>query len=728
MMIDSIYISRRFFLKSGSLTAIALATGGIRLEAYAVEDNTQAFAGWVEIKPDNTINILFPSTEMGQGSSTSLPQILADELYANWDLVSIQQLNADDRRFGNPAFGKVLYTAGSSAVYGYFNVLRQTGAHLREMIKQAAANHWGVNVDSLQTANSEVINTSSDRKLSYGEIVSSPQFANITLTKNVELKSKDHYSLIGKSIPRRDVVAKSTGKAIYAIDVRLPEMLYATIERSPVEGETIIELNDEATRNTKDIVDVIRLPDGVAVLAKTMHASLVGRGKLDITWSEKSPARQYSSNATLAAYKKSAEGNDNGHAWREEGNARKGLNNANKIIQSTYTSDYAYHAQLEPIAAVAKVDSDSKGAEIWAGTQTQSWTTHTAMQVLQTTRDRIKLNMMTMGGGFGRRTELMQNYIRDALICSKKTKKPVKVVWSRTDDIKFGGFRPAAAQTIKGGLNNEGVLTAWHHRVATPSVIEYFNPIRWQQVTPNDIVSMRGAESKFYAIPDFLAEHVITERHARILPWRGIGAAYTSFAAEAFMDELAVEANKEPLAFRKALMINNPRGKALLDKVNEMATKVPLEEGRARGLAFAGYGDSQSAGIIEISLNTSSGQIRVHNVWIAVDAGQIISPDNSHNQIEGGVLFGVSSSLYERLTITNGQVDQENFYDYNILRNNMAPKIEVFLADSIEEPTQIGETGNPMVAPAIANAFFALTGRRLRHLPFTPDHVLKALS
>ncbi len=515
-MSASIDVSRRVFLKSGAAVAVALSAGGIRLEAYASENTLEIFAGWVEVKPDNSVHILFPSTEMGQGSETGLPQILADELDADWEQVSIHQLNKDDRRFGNPAFGNILYTAGSSAIYGYFNVLRQAGATLRDMIRERAAAEWSVDAAAVETGNSRVSHAATNRSMSYGEVVALPGFAETRLSTPVELKSHEQYTLIGKSIPRRDIPAKSTGKAQYAIDVRVPDMLYATVLRSPVEGETIASLDDERALATSDVVDVVTLPDGVAVIARTLHASFAGRAALDVSWTETSPFRNYSSSDTLEAYRKAAVGEAEGAAWRAQGDAMAGLAGAKRSFDAVYTSDYAYHAQIEPMAAVASVDADGKGAEIWVGTQTQSWSTRTATEVLGTTPDRIRLNMMTMGGGFGRRTELMQNYLRDALLCSKVANQPVKVVWSRTDDIKFGAFRPAAAQYLKAGINEEGVLTSWHHRVATPSVIEYFNPIRWQQVDPKDIVSMRGAESQFYTIPDFLAEHVKTERQARI--------------------------------------------------------------------------------------------------------------------------------------------------------------------------------------------------------------------
>ncbi len=730
-MSDSSRFSRRFLLKAGTAAAalIVLSSGAVRLLVYNTkEDDADALASWVEITTDNRVHILFPSTEMGQGSETALPQILADELDADWEQVVIHQLNTDDRRFGNPAFGHVLYTAGSSGVYAYFNVMREAGAHLRDMMRQRVATEWGVDIGSVKTSNSSATHASSGRSMRYGDIISLPDFASTNPSKPPALKSPADYTLIGKSIPRRDIPAKVTGKAVFAIDVRVPDMLYATVLRSPVEGESIESIDDQAALATKDVLEVITLPDGVAVVAKTLHASLTGRAKLQVTWTEDSLFRRHSSSDTLEAYKEVAQSQVAGEPWRTAGNVDASLERAGKIIDAVYTSDYAYHGQLEPMAAVANVDEDGKGAEIWAGTQTQSWTTRTATEVLQTTKERIKLNMMTMGGGFGRRTELMQNYVRDALLCSRSVKKPVKVIWTREDDVKFGAFRPAAAQYLRAGLNEKGALAAFHHRVATPSVIKYFNPVRWQQVVPKDVISMRGAENKFYKIDNFLAEHVITERHARILPWRGIGAAYTSFAAEAFMDEIAFMAGADPIKFRRSLLSENPRGVALIDKVTGMAASVPLEEGRGRGIAFAGYGNTQSAGIVEISVNERTGDIRVHNAWVAVDAGQVISPNNAQNQIEGGVLWGVSASLYECITITNGQVDQSNFYDYLVLRNHLAPKIDVHIMQNNEKPTQVGEAGNPLVAPAIANAFFVVTGRRLRHLPFTADRVREALS
>ncbi|MEM1307756.1 MAG: molybdopterin cofactor-binding domain-containing protein, partial [Pseudomonadota bacterium] len=569
----------------------------------------------------------------------------------------------------------------------------------------------------------------SGRSASYGELADKAIFVtDIPDVSEADLKSPDEFRLIGKDVPRRDIPGKTTGRAQYAIDVRVPDMLYASVLRAPVEGETAATLNDADARSVAGVVDVVALPDGIAVVAETLWAAFQGRDRLDVTWTSTSNLRNANSATDLESYAVAAEGDDEAAVWHTAGDAKAMIAGAPGKLARTYRSDYAYHAQLEPMAVVASVTADGKGAEIWAGTQTQSWTTVTATTVLKTTPERIKLNMMTMGGSFGRRTALIQEYVRDALLASRAVGRPVKVVWTREDDVKFGWFRPTAAQRMSAGFDETGRITGWHHRVATPSVIAYFNPRRWKQVAPKDIISMRGAENKFYDFDNVLAEHVITEQRARIIPWRAIGASYTAFAAEAFMDELAEEAGQDPLGFRLAHTAKNARGQRLLRTVAKMADWGTPRSDTALGLAYAGYGNAQAAGVAEIRLDRDTGEIRVERFWAAIDAGLIIAPNNSLNQIEGGIVYGLSSALKERVTIVDGEVEQHNFFDYEILRANEMPRLEVELMRDGPEPLQVGEVGTPMVAPAIANAFAKLTGKRLRHMPFTRDRVLEVLA
>lgn len=729
-------LSRRGFVKGAGVTFVLSALGVTALSSCSSPQDVvmdplggsdaMGVNQWLSIDPNGKITIVFPSTEMGQSSYSTLPQILAEELDANWDDVAIHQLNADDRRFGNPLFGGVLYTAGSTGVQAYFDPMRRAGAQARDVLLQVAARHWGVDKSALTTEPSLVLAPNGE-SLTYGEIVAmGMDDVSVPDAESVVLKDRSEFRIIGKPMPRRDVVAKSTGKAEYAIDVDLPNMAYATVMRAPVEGEEPVSIADAEARAVPGVIDVVALPDGVAVVGESLWAALGGRGVLQVEWSQSSPMRAYSSADTLAEYAAAAEdAGTSGEVWEEKGDAASAIATADRSYSQLYLTDYAYHAQIEPMASVASVDADGEGAEIWAGTQTQSWTTRTVATTLDIPPANVRLNMMTMGGSFGRRTALVQDYVRDSVLCSKAIGRPVKVIWTREDDVKHGTFRPAAAQKLEAGITADGKLDGWKHRVATPSVIGFFNPVRWDAVRPNDVISMRGAESKFYGIKDFRAEHVITERRARLAPYRGIGAAYTSFAAEAFMDELAEQAGRDPLDFRLDLVADNPRGRHLLEKVAEMSGWRTRGD-RALGLSFAGYSSSMAAGVAEIEVN-DRGEIQVTNFWAAVDAGLIVSPDNSHNQVEGGIVFGISSALSERIEIERGEVVQNNFYDYQIARAPQVPPIEIYLADVDAPPVGVGEVGSPMVSGAIANAFYAAKGKRLRHMPFTPDRVREAM-
>ena len=730
---QSLGLSRRTFLSSAAaLTLVIGSSGLVRVSRAATpaQDDLLDANIWVRVASDDSITIVFPSTEMGQGSSTALPLILAEEMDADWDRVVVEQLDRDDGAFGNPLFGGILYTAGSTAVSGYFDTLRKAGAQARRVLMHAAAQHWSAAPESVATEPSVVVHRDTGRALTYGEIADLPAVPlTIPEVSERDLKPPSDYRLIGRHVPRRDIPAKSTGSERYVIDVQVPGMLFAAVARSPVAGETPQRVDEAATLSIDGVVRTVMLPDGVAVVAERLEAALAGREQLSVDWSTQAPERAFDSDADLAAYAEAASDHSrSGTPWRTQGDVVAAIDRSDRVVEAVYLSDYAYHAQIEPMAAVASVDPDGAGAEVWAGTQTQTWTMRTITDVLQTTPDRVRLHMMTMGGSFGRRTALTQEYVRDALLTSRAVGRPVKVVWTREDDVKHGWFRPAAAQTLRAGLTADGRLDGWHHRVATPSVIAYFNPLRWEQVAPSDIISMRGTESKFYEIEDFLAEHVITEPRARVAPWRAIGASYTSFAAEAFMDELAQAAGTDPIAFRMHLLTNNPRGRRLLEQVAEMAGWGRAPGDTALGVAFAGYGDSMAAGIAEIALDRDSGRISVPRFWAAVDAGLIVSPDNALAQIEGGIVFGVGSALKERITIRAGEVEQNNFYDYEILRANEVPEIAIHLELSDGPPTGIGEVGTPMVTAAVANAFHALTGRRLRHMPFTPERVGAALA
>lgn len=722
----TVNMNRRGFLQAAAGLTFFVGASGLSAVRSEAAPGMLDVNHWLTIRADGTILIVHPSTEMGQSSYSTLPQILAEELDADWNDVEIEQLNADDRRFGNQLFGGVLYTAGSTGTQFYFDPMRKAGAQARDVLLQIAAREWRVEKAALRTESSVVVGPDGQRA-GYGALAAlGTEGVTVPGADTVALKDRSQFRIIGHDIPRRDVPAKSTGTAVYAIDVDVPNMAYGAVLRAPVEDEVPTRVNDTAARDVPGVIDVITLPDGVAVVATSLWAALGARGVLEVEWSDTSPFRSSNSQATLAEYAKAADApGAEGVVWAEKGDAPGTIASADRQFSQLYLSDYAYHGQIEPMAAVADVDADGQGAEVWAGTQTQSWTARTVAQTLDIPVEAVRLNMMTMGGGFGRRTALMQNYVRDAVLCSKAVSRPVKVIWTREDDVKQGTFRPAAAQKMEAGLTSDGKLDGWYHKVATPSVIGFFNPVRWEAARPNDVISMRGAESKFYGIHDFRADHVIMERHARLAPYRGIGASYTAFAAEAFMDELAEEAGRDPLDFRLDLVTENPRGQHLLEKVAEMSDWRNRGD-RALGLSFAGYSSSMAAGVAEVEVDADRGEIQVTKFWAAVDAGLIVTPDNAHNQIEGGIIFGISMALSEKIDIENGEVAQSNFSDYEITRAAQVPEIEIYMAEVDAPPVGIGEVGTPMVPSAIANAFYAAQGKRLRHMPFTPERIAEA--
>jgi len=720
-------LDRRSFLKGAAGLTFFVGAGGLVAVRSEATPGTLDVNMWLTIRADGSISVIHPSTEMGQSSYSTLPLMLAEELDASWDDIEIEQLNVDDRRFGNQLFGGVLYTAGSTGTQFYFEPMRRAGAQARDVLLQIAARDWGVAKSDLRTEPSVVLGPDG-QSASYGALAAlGAEGLTVPAAEDVVLKDRADFRLIGQTVPRRDVPAKSTGKAVYAIDVDVPNMAYGAVLRAPVEDEVPIRIDDSAARDVPGVLDVVTLPDGVAVVAESLWAALGARGLLDVEWSQTSPFRASNSEDTLAEYAAAADApGASGSIWSEKGDAPAAIADADKQFSQLYLSDYAYHAQIEPMAAVADVDADGQGAEVWAGTQTQSWTVRTVAETLGIPTENVRLNMMTMGGGFGRRTALMQNYVRDAVLSSKAVGRPVKVIWPREDDVKQGTFRPAAAQKLEAGLTADGKLDGWYHKVATPAVIAFFNPLRWEVAQPNDVISMRGAESKFYGIKDFRADHIITERHARLSPYRGIGASYTAFAAECFMDELAEEAGRDPLDFRLDLVADNPRGRHLLEKVAEMSDW-SNRGNRALGLSFAGYSSSMAAGVAEVEVDADAGSIQVKKFWAAIDAGMIVTPDNAMNQIEGGIIFGISMAMSEKIDIENGEVVQNNFWDYEITRANQVPEIEIYIAEVDAPPVGVGEVGTPMVPSAIANAFYAAQGKRLRHMPFTPDRIAQAV-
>lgn len=721
---------RRFLARSAGLS-LAVLGGDLRIAAAAAPaptDFRQASA-WVRIAGDGTVQISLASADMGQGVTTALPLIVAEELDADWSRVRVRTETHDAKTFGNRRINGLLYTAGSTAVDAYFDTLRRAGATARRVLIHSAARQWGVSPAEVHTEPGRVVHRRSGRRLGFGEVVRGDLVVDVPPVTDADLKPAAAYRLIGRPVPRLEVPARTDGSELYSLDVRVPGMAYAAVLRAPVEGETPLAVDDRQARALPGVVAVTTLPEGVAVVAERWETALAARAALQVTWSTGSPFRQADSAADLAADLDAAHDlARRGVAWAERGNALQALSSAARVVESSYTTEHVYHAQLEPLAAVAAVDADGKGAQIWVGTQSQSVALGVATGVLGTTPERIRFNALPMGGGFGRRTLFTRELLRDALLLSRQVRRPVKLMWTREDDVKNGWFRPATAHRLRAALAPDGRVSAWQHRLASPSVAAYYSAENFERAKQRDLFVMEGTELRGYELPHLLAEHVITPRRARIAAWRGIGVGHNAFATESFVDELAHSARADPVAFRRRLMHGHPRALAVLDAVLRMSRYGKAPPGRAHGLAFAPYNESFAAGVAEVSVDRSSGALQVHRFWAAVDAGLPIQPRNLVAQVEGGIVFGLSGALRERITIERGEVLQSNFNDYRPLRASEIPLIEVQLLPSQARPTGAGELGVPITAPAVANAFFALTGRRLSRLPFDRPQVQAALA
>ncbi|HEX2112835.1 MAG TPA: molybdopterin cofactor-binding domain-containing protein [Alphaproteobacteria bacterium] len=728
-------LSRRRFLAAGSsLTFAVLAGGAVNVRRTLAQTTAAAVQtpvnAWVSIARDGFVTIRYGAAEMGQGVMTAIPMILAEELDADWSKVRVEPVTHDPATYGNPKTGGVLYTAGSTSVEGYFEIMRRAGAAARRVLIYSAAHHWSVPVAEVTTEPGKVIHARSGRQLAFGDVAALPRIVSeVPPIADGDLKPPTAYRLIGQRIPRLDIPAKTRGEAIYSIDIRVPGMAYAAVLRAPVEGEAAAVIDDAAARAVPGVLAISPLEEGVGVVAERWETALAARDALKVTWTRRSPFRTADSDADLARdAAAAADLGRPGTVWEARGDAPAVLRAAARIVEAEYATDHVYHAQMEPLAAVASVDEDGKGAEIWVGTQSQTVTLGVATQVLGTTPDRIRFHAVQMGGGFGRRTFFGRELLRDALILSRMVRRPVKLIWTREDDVRNGWFRPATAHKLRAALNPDGSVAAWHHRIACPSIFGFVAPQRLAAAGNRDLLIMEGTEIADYGIPNLLSEHLITERRARVSAWRGIGWGHNLYATESFIDELAHAAATDALTFRRRLLAGRSRALRVLEAVVAMSDYGRPAPGRAHGLSFGGYRASFGAAVAEISLDSASGEIRVHRFWAAIDPGLVIQPQNIVAQVEGGIVYGLSGLLRERITIKGGEVQESNFHDYSFLRMQDVPDIEVQVLRSDAAPGGAGEIGVPMTGAAVANAFHVLTGKRLRHMPFTPDRVRQVLS
>lgn len=679
-------MDRRDFLKVTSVGTAGLVLGfsiGSPEELSAAgpfEPNV-----WLSIDPSGTVTITVAKQEMGQGVLTSLSQIVADELEADWSKVRAVQADAHPSKYGSQG------TGGSSSVRTSYEKLRQAGATARMMLVAAAAERWKVPVAECAATLGAVRHAASKRELSYGQLAE--EAAKQPIPSSPVLKDPRDFKLIRKRVKRLDTPAKVNGSFIYGVDVRIPGMLFATIARSPVFGGKVRSFDASKTRTVSGVVDVVQTEDGVVVVGKHTWAAIRGRELLTIDWDEGPNAGL--SSATLWKDFEDALAKP-GTIDRSTGDAAAAFDTAAKKIDSIYHVPFAAHATMEPMNCTAHVRGDE--CEIWAPTQAPQRVQSDAAKVLGLKPEQVIVHVTGLGGGFGRR--LNADYGVEAVRVAKAIGKPVQVVWTREDDMTHDFYRPASVSRLQAGLGPDGKPVAWMHRIAGANSRGLVVGSAWPE----------------YSIPNATVDFHVLNTAVPIGAWRAVGAAHNMWLVESFMDELAHAAGKDPVEYRLAILDQNPRyARCLREAAQKSGWGTPLPKGRARGIAVGIDFGTVVSEVAEVSIE--NGRIKVHRIVAAVDCGPYVNPDTIEAQVEGAIVYGLSAALYGEITLKNGRVEQANFDAYPIITLPDMPKVEVHLLESDAPMGGIGEPGLPPATPAVCNAIFALTGKRVRRLP-----------
>lgn len=725
--IDRTMISRRGFLEGSAGLTFALSIPGaliVRPVAALAEGGVPASIGaWVTIGPDGAIVMAIPVAEMGQGSSTGLAMVFAEEMDADWSWVSIVYPPIKPEIFGNPIFGGMMVTYGSGSIRGYWDKVRLQAAAVRSVLMQAAADHWQVPLGELHTEPSMVVHAASNRSISYGEIASFAQVpATMPAIDKSALKKLVDYRILGKNTPRFDIPAKANGSAQYAIDVQLPNMVYATVLRTPVDGGTPQHVNDAAALAVPGVLKVVPLKDSVGVVAETIEAAFAGRDKVSVNWSSV-PADSYSSAAGLKDFlTRAAKLDDRGVSYVAKGDIDDAFAKAAKVMTAQYSSEYVYHAQMEPMNVTATASPSGDSAEIWIGTQGTSINTGAAAAMLKTTPEKIKLNQFYLGGGYGRRSPA--DMLPEVLPLAKAMQRPVKLIWTREQDVKSAKMRPMTGHQIQAAFDGNGKVIGWRHRIVGESVVAYRGGEKaLEGIKGLDGIVLEGAKHE-YGIANQSIAYLREDRGVGLAAWRGIGAGYNKFVIESFIDELAAAQNADPVQYRLDLLKDEPRAQAVIKAVADKSGWGKLvADGHALGFSYARVVETYVAAVGEISVDPKTGIVRAHKFWLALDPGIVLNPDSVVAQTEGNVIFGLSQTLKEQVSIADGQVQQNNFYDYPVLRMSEMPEIDIQLMPTDNPAKGIGEAALPMVAPCVGNALFKLTDKRFRALPISPERI-----
>lgn len=695
--------SRRDFLKTSALAGGGLLIGFTLPGASRLAQAAATFRpnAYLRIASDGRVTVICGLSEMGQGVHTAIPMLVAEELDADWSKISVHQAPADPA-FNNPIFG-MQATGGSTSVRGHWEPMRKAGAAARAMLVAAAAARWTADPADCRTEKSMVVHKSG-RKLSYGQLADAA--AKQPVPAEVKLKNAKDFRILGKAAKRLDTPAKVNGSANFGLDVRLPGMLTAVMARPPVPGGKLVSVDDSKAKAIPGVRQVVQIPGGVAVLAEGYWAAKQGRDALQIKWDDGANAALSSEGMSKMLAEGAAKG---GAVGRSEGDAGAA---AAKQLEAVYEAPFLAHACMEPMNATVWVKPDE--IEVWAGTQSQGPSQGILGKVGGVAPGKVKVHTMYLGGGFGRR--FAPDFSIDATLLSKISGRPVQLVYTREDDMKAYFYRPASVARFVGGLDASGNAVSFFACVASPSLMEASGFMKLP-ADGVDAMAVEGIRDCPYDFPKLRVEYARAEPGVQVWFWRSVGHSQNLFFIESFVDEMAAAAGKDPYEFRRGLLGKQPRYQGVLELAAQQAGwGKPLPAGVHRGIAVAQSFGSYVAEVAEVSVG-KDGKVKVHRVVGAVDCGMTVNPEIVKRQIESAIAYGLSAALYGKITFKNGRVEQSNFHDYPVLRIDEMPKVEVHIVASTEPPGGIGEPGLPPIAPAVTNAIFAATGKRVRKLP-----------
>jgi isoquinoline 1-oxidoreductase beta subunit len=718
--------SRRQFLIGAAAVGAGLTLGfhvPRGLSALAADAAVNPINAYLRVAPDGSVTVLSAHMDGGQGIYTGIATLVAEELDADWSQLRVEGAAGNPQLYGNVAWGGTVQgTGGSSGTTSSWERYRRAGAVARTLLVQAAAEAWAVPASEITVARGS-LSHASGRSATFGDFAD--RAAAVTPPAEVTLKEPSAWVHIGNEKLRRlDTAPKTTGEHQFPIDVRLPGMLTAVLARPPRFGAKARAFDATAARRVRGVVDVVQTPRGIAVVASDTWSALKGREALTVEWDE-TGVETRSSDALMAEYRKLGRAGEVTIA-RSDGDARGALAGAAKVLEAEFEFPYLAHAAMEPLDAVARMEGDT--LEIWAGHQTPDLYQAVAAEIMGIEPALVKLHVMTPGGFFGRRAVPDADVIVEVVSVLKATgsRAPVKVMWTREDDMTGGRYRPMYYHHLRAGLDANGNVVGWHHRIVGQSILAG-TPFE-QMLVKNgvDQTSVEGASNVPYAIPNLLVDLVTTDVKVPVLWWRSVGSTHTAYSTEVFIDELAEAAGKDPVEFRRALLRDHPRHLGVLNLVAEKAGwGTPLPEGRFRGIAVHESFNSYVAQVAEVSVRPDGG-IKVERVVCAIDCGIAVNPDVIRAQMEGGIGFGLGAILKSEITLDQGRVVQGNFDSYQVLTIDEMPQVEVHIMPSKESPTGVGEPGVPPIGPAVANAVYAATGKRARVLPFTRSAITSA--